>query len=151
VSCRAFGAPVHVHPRLHGLKTLICFECDLLGSHPDRLRLAREFALERPALYVVERDFSLTGANADRRWAAPNVEEVLAELAAGKGELASFLKGGPALVLAGESLSPQAQALALQLSDPDHYGVTKAVDEHPLPPVDSITKLCEALEKGEVG
>ncbi|HWM85857.1 MAG TPA: 4Fe-4S dicluster domain-containing protein [Kofleriaceae bacterium] len=72
----AFGRPMRVHVQLSDARVIAAFDADLLGDHPDSLRLSREFAIGRdpdgnPAgmnrLYAVESAFSVTGATADHR------------------------------------------------------------------------------------
>jgi molybdopterin-containing oxidoreductase family iron-sulfur binding subunit len=83
----------NLRPVLHPEKAtvLVLFDADLLGSHPDRLRLAREWARGRRSadegtmsrMLVCESSFSLTGTMADLRLATrpEDVERTLAATA----------------------------------------------------------------------
>lgn len=166
---RAFARSTHVHYKLEGIATIVSFEGDFLGTHPDRLRLIREFAAarrsdRRPRLYVYETAPSLTGAQADQRTALSpaGVERALFQLAAGLGVIegpsepsmaglvADLRRGG--VVVAGECLSAGAQALAqainARIKAPVTY--TEAVDDHPLGPQESLVELVSALQAGQV-
>lgn len=163
--------PSHVHYRLQaGLETLVAFDQDPLGMHPEHLRLAREWSRLRPRLHVLESTPTLTGARAHHRQglAPVEVERGLWALGARFGLCAepdgarldgawldrveAEVKRGGALVLAGETLSPQAQALALRLNRrlKAPLDLLEALDQHPLSPSDSLRELEEALQKGEV-
>ncbi len=75
----AFGEPVRTHYRLADAKVVASFDGDLLCSHPNSTRYARDFASTRELdgkhpdeaamsrLYAVESQFSTTGAAADHR------------------------------------------------------------------------------------
>ena len=74
----AFGQPLRPYWRLDRARTVVCFDADPLGTHPDALRLAREWADVRRDIdngmsrwLVVEPDYSLTGAAADHRIPVP--------------------------------------------------------------------------------
>ncbi|NOX56761.1 MAG: TAT-variant-translocated molybdopterin oxidoreductase, partial [Planctomycetes bacterium] len=75
---QAFGRPYRCHFELSEARVIVCFEADLLGSHPGALRYARQFAQVRPAadgtmnrLYAVECAYSVTGIAADHRLSLP--------------------------------------------------------------------------------
>jgi molybdopterin-containing oxidoreductase family iron-sulfur binding subunit len=90
----AFGRPLRPQFKLAELEdgsdsgrpaaqVIVCFDADLLMTHPAALRYTREFARGRTAedggrtmnrLYVVEAALSLTGSNADHRYAVRSSE-----------------------------------------------------------------------------
>ncbi|HTE53353.1 MAG TPA: 4Fe-4S dicluster domain-containing protein [Kofleriaceae bacterium] len=72
----AFGRAMRPHLNLVGAKVIAAFDADLLGDHPESLRLSRDFAAGRDPddnaagmnrLYAVESAFSITGATCDHR------------------------------------------------------------------------------------
>lgn len=73
----AFGRALRTHWDLTEARTIALFDLDLLGTHPARLRWARDWSAGRHSvaqgwmnrLYVVEPGFSITGSVADRRLA----------------------------------------------------------------------------------
>jgi molybdopterin-containing oxidoreductase family iron-sulfur binding subunit len=82
-------------------RTIVCLDADILGSHPDAVRHARDFAAGRdPAsgetnrLYVVESTYSITGAAADHRWALP-CKDIAAVAAALAHEVQGLASGKP--------------------------------------------------------
>ena len=137
----AFGATVETHWHLQGADRVLCFDCDFLGPGPGQVRHARDFMQARRdgerggamnRLYVLESSPSLTGANADHRWALPPVavQAWAYELARNLGavlpapaldgmvrrqvrEIAVDLRrqGGRSLVLAGRSQPAEMHAL----------------------------------------
>ncbi|MGE0480175.1 MAG: TAT-variant-translocated molybdopterin oxidoreductase [Phycisphaerae bacterium] len=91
-----FGKPYRVHLALDHAKTIVCLDADVLQSHPAAVRNARDWAKGRRAddgtmnrLYAVESTFSVTGSNADQRYAVPSAQvgavlgRLVAALAAG--------------------------------------------------------------------
>ena len=76
----AFGKSLRPHYSLAEAEVIVSLDADPLCSHPDSLRLSRDWALSREAqdavqghrrisrLYAVESQFTLTGVNADHRW-----------------------------------------------------------------------------------
>ncbi|ODT57071.1 hypothetical protein ABS71_20735 [bacterium SCN 62-11] len=159
--------PSHLRYRLQpGVETLVAFDQDPLGLHPEHLRLARQWSTLRPRLHVLESAPSLTGGRAHyRQGLAPvEVERGLWALAARFGLCAApaearvegawldrveaELKRGGGMILAGETLSPGAQALALRLN----RRLEAPVDV--LPALDStphgLAELEKALQAGEV-
>jgi molybdopterin-containing oxidoreductase family iron-sulfur binding subunit len=143
-SLLAFGQDVVLRPRLDKARVIVSWDADFLGRGPQSVRLARQLARGREAhgangqrLIVLETTPTLTGAKADRR-----VPVGLAALARIAGAMASFLgvrvphaepkpeelelaravaaelarAEGAALVLAGEELPAELQALALALT-----------------------------------
>lgn len=92
-SVMAFGDAYRTHYNLEHARTIVSLDADFLLTHPDSIRMAREFARGRRAddadksmnrLYVCEGTFSLTGANADHRYTlkSADVAIVAARLAA---------------------------------------------------------------------
>jgi Fe-S-cluster-containing dehydrogenase component len=159
--------PSHLRYRLQpGVETLVAFDQDLFGLHPEHLRLTREWSALRPRLHVLESTPTLTGGRAHHRLglAPVEVERGLWALAARFGLAAApadlrldnawldrveaELKRGGGMVLAGETLSPGAQALALRLN----RKLGAPVDV--LPELDQETRglpeLENALQAGEV-
>ena len=72
----AFGKVVRSHYDLSQADVIVSLDSNFLGEHPDRTRLAREFADGRRSvdstgkmnrLYVAESAFTITGAMADER------------------------------------------------------------------------------------
>lgn len=136
------GSAVRAVPRLSDAKVIATFGDDFLMRHPDASRLAAEFADSRTPddgrmsrLWAIESAFTITGANADERIAAPPavVQTMLEQVAAGLGvaggradgptsprvrqlvhDLASA--GAAAVVFAGPELSPRARVLAQQIN-----------------------------------
>lgn len=71
----AFGRPLRCQYDLAKAKRIVCFDADLLGSHPAHLRLSRDWASGRTSadqgtmnrLISIESDWTLTGSVADVR------------------------------------------------------------------------------------
>ncbi len=87
----AFGSRKRVHVDLSGARAIVSLGSDFLATHPDWVRLAGAFADHRSAdqgemsrLHVFESGYSLTGAMADARHAAPpsKIGAMAADLAA---------------------------------------------------------------------
>ena len=74
-SRNAFGRPVRCQYDFTKAKTILCFNADLLGSHPAHLKWARDWAAGRRTadegtmnrLICIEAGWSLTGSVADDR------------------------------------------------------------------------------------
>ncbi len=69
-----FGRPLRPRYALDQAHVIVSLDEDFLGTHPDAVRNARDFAVQRRAdhgsmsrFYAVEGTFSLTGSNADVR------------------------------------------------------------------------------------
>ncbi|MEX1027608.1 MAG: 4Fe-4S dicluster domain-containing protein [Candidatus Paceibacterota bacterium] len=134
----AFGQPLRCQYDLTQAKTIVCFDADLLGSHPAHLKLARDWSVGRRSadqgsmnrLVSIEACWSVTGSVADTRiplrpsqielaveWLAVRLG-VAPELPFGIDEgiserleaVAQDLlgSGGAAVVAAGPALSPRA-------------------------------------------
>ncbi len=74
----ATGRAYRSHLHLERAETILSLDSDFLMKHPSAVRYARAFAEGRRAngkkmnrLYMVEPDYSVTGAQADRRLAMP--------------------------------------------------------------------------------
>ncbi len=77
----AFGAPHRPVWSFQGCTLIAAFDSDFLLTHPDALRCTREFAARRTGegdsmlrLYSVESTLSLTGSNADYRFAVRSAD-----------------------------------------------------------------------------
>jgi len=75
----AFGTPYQTHLDLTPASVVLALDCDLFGTHPDALRLTRQYAARRTPdaqpmlrLYAVECELTPTGAAADHRLAIPS-------------------------------------------------------------------------------
>jgi MoCo/4Fe-4S cofactor protein with predicted Tat translocation signal len=108
----AFGSAHVPQMNFSEAASIVSFDCDFLLTHPASLRYMRDFAKSRTAasgkmsrLHVVETNLSLTGSNADHRYAErfADVPIRLAQLAA-------------ELVHAGLTLPEPANAAAAKLS-----------------------------------
>lgn len=91
----AFGQPMRPVTDLSTADVIVSFDSDFLFLHPAGLRNTREFARRRGAadgtmnrLYVIENNLSLTGSNADHRFAS-KASEIAAIMAHLVGELAA--------------------------------------------------------------
>ncbi|MFN8608926.1 MAG: 4Fe-4S dicluster domain-containing protein [Vulcanimicrobiota bacterium] len=160
--------PCHLGYRLESqVKTLVSFDQDFLGMHPEHLRLARQWARLRPRLHVLESTPSLTGTRAHHRQGLTpvQIERNLWALAARFGlapdsgvksqwldRVEAELGRGAGMVLAGETLSAEAQALALRLNRKlgAPVDVLPALDQHERTPIDSLADLQAALQADEV-
>jgi Fe-S-cluster-containing dehydrogenase component len=136
----AFGRPLHPKPRLGDARVVLTLDADPLGSGPDQVRCAHDWASARnPAnpqgfsrMYTAENALTLTGAKADHRLAlhprsisnvavavanqfgAQFPKPALPEEAVHFAEAAAkalMAARGQALVLAGPTQSPEVQAL----------------------------------------
>lgn len=143
----AFGQPLRCQYNLNKASTIVCFDADLLGSHPAHLRWAREWAEGRRTadqgamnrLVCVEAGWSLTGSVADVRipLAPIRIEQAVRWIAARLGVLRDvsleldattaqrltavaddlIQAGAAALVAAGPSLSPAGHHLIHAMND----------------------------------
>ncbi|HUK66477.1 MAG TPA: Fe-S-cluster-containing hydrogenase [Anaeromyxobacteraceae bacterium] len=122
---RAFGRALAARHHLGGARIILALEADFLGSGPEALRLAREFAQGREPgphmnrLYAAEAQLSVTGGSADHRLRMKPSEVVhfargLADvLAKGHGLAALAPLGAP---LADERLARAAKVVAADLA-----------------------------------
>jgi MoCo/4Fe-4S cofactor protein with predicted Tat translocation signal len=85
----AFGQPCRAQLALDRAEVIVALDADFLTDDPDSLRLAKDFAAGRDAdhgkmnrLYVVESQFTVTGAAADHRLAvkSSDIGAVLSEI-----------------------------------------------------------------------
>ncbi|WP_158914507.1 4Fe-4S dicluster domain-containing protein [Caulobacter sp. S45] len=175
----AFGRPLTVLPKLGQAQAVLCLDADPLGSGPEQIVNGRGFAEARKAgggfarWYAAEPGWSLTGANADHRLAlTPAQVGALARHVAGKlgaptgGETlpvqaARFADAcaadliahtGHALVLAGESQSPDIHALAHWMNSRLQAPVSalEPLDLNPDDHLASIAALAADLKTGRV-
>ena len=154
----AFGRPLEPLARLEEAGAILSLDSRFLDDHPYRLNYARRFAAARTPregrmtrLYAFESAPSLVGAMADHRFAmrTQEIEQWLASRPALYAKIFEDLKANRGVILAGESLSPQAHALVHRLN---------AELRAPLayvPPVDEVHaaplgELVEAMQRGEV-
>ncbi len=75
----AWEQPLRTRWDLRQARIIVALDCDLLGTHPDSLRLTRDYSANRAPqtdvmnrLYSVESQFTVTGAAADHRLAIPS-------------------------------------------------------------------------------
>ena len=191
----ALGGPYRPIYRLHDLErdepladVILCLDADLLGRDPSALRYTREFARGRTAddaeqrmnrLYAVESNVSLTGSNADHRYAVRSLDvaQVAWEIAAALGELGvnvpvrssgaaryAFAKGiaqdlaahrGRSVVCAGPNQPPEVHALAHLLNNA-LGNIGKTISYAPAPDsarpshLDAIRALTQRMNGGQV-
>lgn len=118
----ALGKPARAINDLKPAKVIAAFDCDLFMTHPAGVRQMNDFARARSAadghmnrLYVVEPNMSVTGSNADERYA-----ETLGSVSVRLAQLAI------ALGAAGVQIAAPAQAAAAKLAGaaatPDYIG-----------------------------
>ncbi len=161
-SRQAFGQALRPQYHLDRAKVVACFDADLVGLHPARLRHARQWSAGRRAadegwmnrLYAVETDLTITGAAADYRLAvAPSrVPMVLGAVAGRLGlavehaaltaeesqfadQIAADLKAqrGTSLVAVGLAQPPQVHALGHAVNQAlGNLGQTVSFTQEPL-------------------
>ena len=118
-AANAFGRPVHLSPRFGEADLIVSLGADPLGPGPAQIAQARAWAdrrrarrgvSARPHLYVLEPVPTVTGAKADRRWAASpdDMTAIVATIARHFGLLAPDASVTPTWQARAESL---AQAL----------------------------------------
>ncbi len=154
----AFGRPLEAMARLAEAGAILSLDSRVLDDHPYRLGYARQLAAARTPregrmtrLYALESAPSLTGAIADHRFALP-AREIEAWLLKKEGTYPAIwqdLRRNRGVILAGESLSPQAHALVHRLNAELGAPVTY------VPPVDEVSaaplaELVEAMRRGDV-
>ena len=164
---QALAEPAYLHYDLKSAPTLVSFEQDFLGTHPDRLRLAREWSNTETTLHVAESSPTMTGVRATHRVALhpADIEQHLGALASRLGVVASGNVRSPwldrvekelrergGLVLAGETLSPAAQSIAFQINRKLKAPLLAlpSPDLHPDSPTASLRRLLDALDAGSV-
>ncbi|MEZ6190237.1 MAG: TAT-variant-translocated molybdopterin oxidoreductase [Phycisphaerales bacterium] len=156
----AFEKPVRAQYHLDKAETIVCFDSDLLGSHPNQVRHAHDWALGRKSadegrmnrLYAVESTMSITGSVADHRLPIRSakvgaiVQAVAQHLKLMPGS--SSLNGssvfvetlikdlersrGKSLVVAGPGQPPEVHALCWAINDAlGNIGNTVEVTEEP--------------------
>ncbi len=166
----AFGKPVRPQYHLDKAEVIVCFDSDLLGSHPNQVRHAHDWAQGRKSadegkmsrLYAVESTMSITGGVADHRLPtrSANVGELVVALAqllklrSGQSNLngsSAFIEAmvndlashrGKSLVVAGANQPPQVHALCWAINDAlGNIGHTVEVTEE-LSNLGGTTKGC---------
>ena len=177
---QAFGRSLTTLPRLAEAQTVLCLDADPLGPGPAQIANARGFVAGRQPgagvfsrWYAVEPGWSLTGANADHRLAlAPcNIAALAWRIAAHLGAPARdaalppeaqpfadacakdlLAHSGHAVVLVGESQSPEVHALAhwmnARLSAP--VDAIETLDPNPDDHLTSLRALADDLKAGRV-
>jgi molybdopterin-containing oxidoreductase family iron-sulfur binding subunit len=187
-SVLAFGAPHRVHHHLAAAKVIVALDADFLSDHRSGVRLNREFAdgrrLRSPddsmsRLYSFEGVLSLTGANADHRFAvrSSDISLVAADLArrlaksGPSGQTPAGCDGeayekfisavvddlaahrGESVLIAGARQPAEVHALVHQLNaELGNAGKTVTYSPQPEGPgrVESLTALAAAVNSGTV-
>jgi molybdopterin-containing oxidoreductase family iron-sulfur binding subunit len=176
----AFGRPLRSQLNLAKAEVIACFDADLLSSHPQAQRHARDWATQRDPqrprcnrLYAVESGLSLTGAAADHRLplSPARVAQALAALAHVLGvapavtvndSTQTFIRSlaedllshrGEAVVAAGPALGPAAHALTHAINH--RLGAVDEVLTYTREPVEepcarSLAALQQRLDRGAV-
>jgi molybdopterin-containing oxidoreductase family iron-sulfur binding subunit len=184
-SQQAFGAILNPVYHFDQAARILTLDADFLFTFPGSLRYARDFSDRRRLwqnddmnrLYVVESNFTITGAKADHRLALPpsavtsfalalaqslgvttGVAPALTEaqqrwLAAVAEDLTAH--SGASLVIAGEGQPPAIHALAHAINATlGNIGATvtftEPVEMEPAIQVDSLRALVEAMNAGQV-
>jgi Fe-S-cluster-containing dehydrogenase component len=154
----AFGRALEPVARLEEAGAILSLDSRFLDDHPYRLHYARQFAAARTPrdgrmtrLYAFESAPSLVGAMADHRFARPahDIETWLLKKEGSYQAIWQDLSRNQGVVLAGESLSPQAHALVHRLNAELRAPVAY------VPPVDEVNaaplaELVEAMRRAEV-
>jgi molybdopterin-containing oxidoreductase family iron-sulfur binding subunit len=191
----AFGKNHHSYFKVAKADVIVSLGADFLGSGPGHLAYTREFSSRRRVqdvkgradpggkegmnrLYVLETDFTITGAKADHRLALrPTEIEGFARALAAKldvhdtqappleGEAARWAEvvaadlkrtgKGRTLVIAGDNQPPAVHALVHAINNRlGNFGSTVLFTEPLLPgrfnSMESLEKLAFAIEKGEI-
>ncbi len=183
----AFGAVYRPLFKLEAADVVLCLDCDMLGQHPNAIANQRAFAQRRDPdkgamsrLYVVESNYTTTGAAADHRLPLRTsligaflngLEEALgipgspgASPLTGDNKTGFFLKAlaqdlnnakGRCLIAVGSRQPAEVQARVHQLNQTlGNVGTTvsyvKVADSDRLRHVDDIKALSDAMDKGQV-
>lgn len=144
----AFGQKLRTHYKLAEAKVIAAFDADLLCSHPNSTRYARDWAATREIdpesaghatmgrLYAVESQFSTTGAAADHR-AAVKSTDIGWALAEVRDQLKQRLAGEQ--LAAPEAIANRAELKAKAESEAENESDDKAAehdgDDHKAPAV----------------
>ena len=177
---KAYGQPLRTHLKLDKADIIVSLDADLLGTHPDSLRLARDWAVGRnradkgtmSRMYMAEGAFTLTGSNADNRLAlapskiAPLALAILRKVTGGEvkapagtgafvNAVAADLKNnaGRSVIVAGPGQSPQVHAICCVLNDVlGNVGRTVEYTLELAAPnnAEMLTKLAKSLDAGSV-
>jgi MoCo/4Fe-4S cofactor protein with predicted Tat translocation signal len=140
----AYGRPLRTHLHLEQAQVIVSLEADLLGSHPNALKHARDWAVGRRSaddgrmnrLHIAEGAYSLTGANADSRLAIKpsrlrevaqallgtlqgSAHGIAADIAPFVASVAADLRAhqGRAVVVAGAGQPAEVHALCFAIND----------------------------------
>ncbi|MGC4030877.1 MAG: TAT-variant-translocated molybdopterin oxidoreductase [Tepidisphaeraceae bacterium] len=100
----AFGKPVRQSLSLKKAKTIVSFDADLFGSHPNSIRHVNDWAQNRKSadttksmnrMFVIESRYSVTGGAADERLPASvrEIEQLVLQLGYKAGVIASGQAG----------------------------------------------------------
>jgi len=182
----AFNKAVRAQYHLDQAAVIVTLDADPLGLDPAGLKNSRKFAAGRDVdhgkmsrMYVVECDYSLTGASADHRIAVPasKIAAFTASLAAGikartkggsvdkglsyrKRVLAAMAQdlvdhAGAGVIVAGERQPPEVHAMVHRLNaDLGNHGktivFTDLADADRPGLLESAVNLASALESGEI-
>jgi len=162
----AFGQKLRTHYKLADAKVIAAFDSDLLCSHPNSTRYARDWAATREIdpesagqatmgrLYAVESQFSTTGAAADHR-AAVKSTDIGWALAQVRDQIAQRLNGeepaAPEAIAERAELRAKAEATA---AEGEGHDAEHAEDDHKAPAVTAAQVLWAladdlAASKGE--
>ncbi len=153
----AFGAPLEPLARLDEAGAILSLDSRFLDEHPWRLNYARQFARARTPrdgrmsrLYALESAPSLAGAMADHRYAmtVADIEQFLLAKPALYDAIWKDLAKNRGVILAGESLSPQAHALVHRLNEELRAPIAyvPSIETIPAAPLD---ELVSAMRGGE--
>ncbi|MBI5864727.1 MAG: TAT-variant-translocated molybdopterin oxidoreductase [Planctomycetes bacterium] len=184
----ALGSPCRAQLDFSKAEVVASFDCDFQLSHPAALRYTRDYARHRTAeggkmsrLYVVECNLSLTGSNADHRYAErfSSVGQRLAQLAAAlakegvefpagaKAKLASFAETpaylasmakdlaahkGEGLVCVGARQPAAAHAVATMINAAlGNAGKTVSYAKLAAAPIDGVKAMADLVQKMAAG
>ncbi|MEZ6044986.1 MAG: TAT-variant-translocated molybdopterin oxidoreductase [Planctomycetaceae bacterium] len=171
----AFGTPLRPQYDLSKADIVLSLDADLLGIHPNSLAHVRQWAGRRTPeagemnrWYVVESQFTTTGASADHRlavkasaipaWVKKLAEEV--ESGAAAGDASEFGKAlmddllnhkGSSLVVAGPNQPPEVHAVVARInSQLGNLGETVTYSSEPLAGEATLAELVSAIDGGQV-
>ena len=144
-SIQAFGKPVRPQYHLDKADVIVCFDSDILGDHPNKVRHARDWSKGRKSadegkmsrLYAAESAMSITGSVADHRLPVRSAKigamvqgvaqmlDIMPGNASLNGEsefVAAIVKDlkahrGTSLVVAGANQPPEVHALCWAIND----------------------------------
>ncbi len=158
---QAFGKPVRPQYYLDKAEVIVCFDSDILGSHPNQVRHARDWAKGRKSaddgtmsrLYVAESTMTITGGVADHRLPVRSAKvgglvQALAQklslmpgsssMNGAGGFIDAIVKDldkhrGKSLIIAGPNQPAEVHALCWAINDAlDNVGKTVEVTDEPV-------------------